>query len=242
MREVVKGDFMKQKDVAIPVEPGVELFGQLSFPDRPKGLILFVHGSGSSRFSTRNQFVATQMQKLGFATLLFDLLTLDEDKIDKVTRKIRFDIQLLTRRLEKVTEWVLQDAQLKHLKIGYFGASTGAAAALIAASRPTLPVTAIVSRGGRPDLASSAFSSVKAPTLLLVGGHDYEVIALNESAQAQMLSCKNKLELIPDATHLFEEPGALEQVAESAGKWFYKYMAEPRKDGYTADRHVAGHD
>jgi len=233
---------MKKTDVAIEAEPGVELFGQLSVPDRPKGVILFVHGSGSSRFSTRNQFVATQMQKLGFATLLFDLLTADEDKTDRITRQIRFDIQLLTRRLEKVTEWVLNDPQLKLLKIGYFGASTGAAAALIAATRPTLPVTAIVSRGGRPDLASSAFSSVKAPTLLLVGGHDYEVLALNESAQAQMLSCKNKLELIPDATHLFEEPGALEQVAESAGKWFYKYMAEPRKDDYWAVRSVAGHD
>jgi putative phosphoribosyl transferase len=196
----------------------VILAGNLQVPENSRGLVLFVHGSGSSRLSPRNNYVARSLNQLGLATLLFDLLTAEEDKIDEFTREYRFDIPLLARRLNQVTAWVGQQHGLKNLALGYFGASTGAAAALIAAAE-NKDVKAVVSRGGRPDLAAKALSKVKAATLLIVGEQDPVVIDLNRQAQAE-LSCVNQLVIVPGATHLFEEPGALDQVNTLAGEWF----------------------
>lgn len=196
----------------------VILAGNLQLPENSRGLVLFVHGSGSSRLSPRNNYVARSLNQLGLATLLFDLLTAEEDKIDEFTREYRFDIPLLAKRLNQVTAWVGQEPRLKNLALGYFGASTGAAAALIAAAE-NQEVKAVVSRGGRPDLAEQALSKVKAATLLIVGAQDPVVIDLNRQAQAR-LSCVNKLVIVPGATHLFEEPGALDQVNALAGEWF----------------------
>ena len=198
----------------------ITLEGNLTIPQNSHSIVLFVHGSGSSRFSPRNKFVAAEINKVGIATLLFDLLTKEEELIDINTAEFRFDINLLAERLIKATEWVSTNPETKNLKIGYFGSSTGAAAALIAAAKLPQSTFAVVSRGGRPDLAETdILEIVKAPTLLLVGGDDKEVIELNDKA-LHHLNNKSKLEIIPGATHLFEEPGKLEEVSFLAARWF----------------------
>ena len=209
--------------VHIPVEP-VVLEGVLDIPEGAHALIIFAHGSGSSRHSKRNKYVAEVLREVGLGTLLFDLLTREEDMI----YENRFDIPLLAKRLSSVTRWVKEQAQTTNLRIGYFGASTGAAAALIAAAEPASEVGAIVSRGGRPDLAEQSLKRVKAPTLLIVGGDDHIVIQLNQQAYNSMRAEK-ALRIIPGASHLFEEPGALEQVAHLAAEWFNKYLSKKRE-------------
>lgn len=204
---------------------GVHLEGILSVPEEAKGLVVFIHGSGSSRHSPRNQYVAQTLQEGGLATLLFDLLTPSEEEIDLQTRHLRFDIDLLARRTAGVLEWLDQQPYARNLKIGLFGSSTGAAAALIAAAEMPDRVAAVVSRGGRPDLAGSALPKVQAPTLLIVGGNDEPVIHLNEQALAQMQpEVEKKLVIVPGASHLFEEPGTLEYAARLATEWFQKYQ------------------
>ncbi len=203
----------------------VELAGDLTLPEGAEAIVLFAHGSGSSRHSPRNQLVARRLVEAGLATLLFDLLTLEEESYDRMTGELRFDVHLLAHRLLRATEWVRRQPDTRHLRIGYFGASTGAAAALIAAAARPEEVGAIVSRGGRPDLAHDALDEVRAPTLLIVGGEDHLVIELNELAYSR-LRCEKRLEIIPGATHLFEEPGALEAVAELAAAWFRRYLVE----------------
>ena len=197
----------------------VTLKGMLFLPEKALGLVIFSHGSGSSRLSPRNNYVAEILQKKGLGTFLFDLLTEKEDRIYEA----RFNIDLLTQRLIEVTEWLQQYGPTKNLPMGYFGASTGAASALRAAAFYGDAVGAVVSRGGRPDLAMEDLSQVKAPTLLLVGGWDHMVIELNESAYDK-LKCKRKLEIIPEASHLFEEPGKLKEVAERSSKWFFTWL------------------
>jgi putative phosphoribosyl transferase len=204
----------------------IYLDGNLFIPEGARGIVVFVHGSGSSRHSPRNQYVAKEMQKNGLGTLLFDLLTMEEERIDMVTRHLRFDIELLSKRLIDVTGWLLSRPDTGDLNIGYFGASTGAAAALIAAKEHADTVKAIVSRGGRPDLAESALMYVKAPTLLIVGGRDTQVIDLNQWALDRMVMPEKKLQIVPGATHLFEEPGTLEEAARLAGEWFKRYLSE----------------
>jgi putative phosphoribosyl transferase len=201
----------------------VTLEGGLVIPQSAAGIVLFAHGSGSSRHSSRNRFVAQRLQKAGLATLLFDLLTLQEEEVDALTRQHRFDIDLLTRRLVGATNWLCQQPQASQLAICYFGASTGAAAALRAAAELPDKVSAVVSRGGRPDLAMTELPRVQAPTLLIVGGFDTQVIELNRQAQAQ-LNVENSLDIVPGATHLFEEPGTLEQVADLAINWFVGHL------------------
>ncbi len=200
------------------------LDGDLIVPEKAKGIVLFAHGSGSSRKSPRNQFVAGILREGGLATLLFDLLTPEEEKIDMITRELRFDIDLLAERLIGATGWILDQPVVQGFKIGYFGASTGAAAALIASAKLPDVVSAVVSRGGRPDLAMKVLDQVKAPTLLIVGGDDFQVIDMNKRALAQ-LRAEKKLEIVPGATHLFEEPGTLEQASELALKWFQRYVS-----------------
>lgn len=210
------------EEVQIPLAKAW-LSGDLRIPAGAQGLVLFAHGSGSSRHSVRNQQVAEELGRRGSATLLFDLLTEQEERVDIVTRHLRFDIDLLARRLVAATDWVHRRPETHDLPIGYFGSSTGAAAALIAASeRPEL-VRAVVSRGGRPDLALDALPHVTAPTLLIVGGHDRQVLALNRKAFAS-LTCEKQLEIVAGATHLFEEPGALLAVARSAAEWFAQHL------------------
>jgi putative phosphoribosyl transferase len=201
----------------------VRLDGNLTIPDGATGLILFAHGSGSSRHSPRNQFVARTLSDSGIATLLFDLLTPEEEAIDVQTREYRFNISLLAERLIYATRWAKQQRETRDLRIGYFGSSTGGAAALIAAAELSQDVGAVVSRGGRPDLAGDALARVQAPTLLIVGGNDDIVIELNEQARDRM-HCRVKLEIVPGATHLFEEPGTLEQVANLASDWFVRHL------------------
>lgn len=202
--------------------PSVTLEGHLSIPEKAKSIIVFVHGSGSSRFSPRNNFVAEALNQAGFATLLFDLLTKDEDQIDQITREYRFNIPLLSNRLIEVTNWLRKNKQTAHLTIGYFGASTGAAAALVAAAHFGDTIRAVVSRGGRPDLAGEALEKVKSPTLLIVGGND-DVVAILNSQAMQKITVQTKLEIIAGATHLFEEPGTLEQVVIASQRWFKKF-------------------
>jgi dienelactone hydrolase len=186
--------------------------------------VLFAHGSGSSRHSPRNQFVARRIREAGVGTLLFDLLTREEESVDIYTRQLRFDIRLLARRLLDATDWVKREADLWHLRIGYFGASTGGGAALVAAAELGEEVGAVVSRGGRPDLAGpSALQRVNSPTLLIVGGFDEPVIKMNEEAYA-WLRCEKELKIVPGATHLFEEPGTLEEVARLAAEWFQMHL------------------
>ncbi|MGA2601293.1 MAG: dienelactone hydrolase family protein [Bryobacteraceae bacterium] len=197
--------------------------GNLTIPDGARGIVLFAHGSGSSRHSPRNRFVASELQRDGLATLLIDLLTPDEEETDWRTRRFRFDIGLLAGRLVTVTDWLGQEPDTRNLKIGYCGASTGAAAALVAAAERHDCVGALVSRGGRPDLAAAALPYVKAPTLLIVGGEDGPVIGMNQEALA-LLSVEKKLVVVPGASHLFEEPGALEKVAHLASDWFHPYL------------------
>jgi putative phosphoribosyl transferase len=196
----------------------VELTGDLSVPPGVEAIVLFAHGSGSSRRSSRNRAVAAALHEAGLATLLFDLLSEEEEAIDARTAELRFDISLLADRLLGATRWLGQSGNLRDLRIGYFGASTGAAAALVAAAKETR-VGAVVSRGGRPDLAGSALAGVICPTLLIVGGIDLPVIGMNEEAMRQ-LRCEKRMDIIPGASHLFEEPGALERVSELARAWF----------------------
>jgi len=200
------------------------LSGNLTIPDGAVALVLFAHGSGSSRHSPRNQFVARKLNDAGLATLLFDLLTQEEEATDMHTREHRFNIGLLAERLVHATRWAKQQEETRDLRIGYFGSSTGAAAALVAAAEIPQDVGAVVSRGGRPDLAGDALPKVQAPTLLIVGGNDDIVIELNEMARDQM-RCEVKLEIVAGATHLFEEPGALEKVAKLASDWFSLRLA-----------------
>jgi dienelactone hydrolase len=201
----------------------VLLDGLLHVPHRAKGIVIFAHGSGSSRLSPRNQYIANELLQENFSTLLFDLLTQAEDTIDSKTMEFRFDIPFLSKRLITVTEWVINHSKLQRLPIGYFGASTGGGAALMAATVMPTYVRAIVSRGGRPDLAGFVLPEVKAATLLIVGGDDEVVIELNKKAYSQ-LQCIKKMEIIPNATHLFEEPGKLEEVSRLAMLWFQKYL------------------
>ncbi len=197
--------------------------GSLSTPENARGIVLFAHGSGSSRFSPRNRHVASVLQRGGLATLLVDLLTQDEEEVDLRTAHLRFDIPMLAERVAGATDWLIRDERTAAMRIGYFGASTGAAAALVAAARRPDAVAAVVSRGGRPDLAGGALKSVRAPTLLLVGSEDGHVIRLNRDAFGQM-SCERRLEIIPGAGHLFEEPGTLDKVAALARDWFQLHL------------------
>lgn len=201
----------------------VTLSGDLKIPPNAVGLVLFAHGSGSSRFSRRNRSVAAVLRASGVGTLLFDLLTEDEEAVDAYTTHLRFDIGLLTRRLVTVTEEMADDPRVRGLGLGYFGSSTGGAAALRAAAALGSKIKAVVSRGGRPDLAGDALHYVKAATLLIVGERDEEVLRLNETAYEQ-LNCEKAFAVVPDATHLFEEPGALEEVARLAAEWFAKHL------------------
>ena len=209
-------------EVQIPAG-SVELVGEIGVPDGANGIVLFAHGSGSSRHSPRNQFVARVIREAGVGTLLFDLLTQAEERIDVRTAHLRFDIGLLAERLVLTTNWLSGVKETNQLSVGYFGASTGAAAALVAAAVLGNRVNAVVSRGGRPDLAGDALRRVTAPTLLIVGEQDYPVIELNRQAFAQ-LKCKKELEIVPGATHLFEERGTLEQAAQLASHWFIDYL------------------
>jgi dienelactone hydrolase len=209
-----------QRKVTI-VTPEAQLDGDAWVPAGARGIVLFAHGSGSSRFSRRNRFVAGELVKAGVGTLLFDLLTAEEERRDSLDASLRFDIGLLTRRLADATRWLQRENWAKSLSVGYFGASTGAAAALAASVE--CDVQAIVSRGGRPDLAGAALPRVTAPTLLIVGSNDPVVVDLNQQALAE-LTCKARLEIVPGATHLFEEPGTLEQVARLAGDWFSQWL------------------
>ncbi len=208
-------------EVKIPAGRAV-LSANLHLPEGAIALVLFAHGSGSSRHSPRNQFVARTLNEARLATLLFDLLTHEEEAIDTQTRELRFNINLLAERLVHATKWAKQQPQTRDLRIGYFGSSTGGAAALVAAVDVPQDVSAVVSRGGRPDLAGEALPAVQAPTLLIVGGDDDIVIELNEQARDRM-RCEVKLEIIPGATHLFEEPGKLEKVAQLASDWFVNH-------------------
>lgn len=207
---------------AIMIDP-LGLAGDLVAPDRAAGIVLFAHGSGSSRHSPRNRYVAGVLQGSGFATLLLDLLTEAEERADRDTGHLRFDISLLAERLIEATDWLQENQMTREMSVGYFGASTGAGAALVAASERPSVIGAVVSRGGRPDLAGSALQQVRAPTLLVVGGEDYQVIKLNREALAR-LTCEKKLAIVPGAAHLFEEPGALERVAVLARDWFERNM------------------
>jgi putative phosphoribosyl transferase len=208
--------------VSIPIGD-VILEGDLTVPEGAGRIVLFAHGSGSSRKSPRNRLVARMLNDAGIATLLFDLLTAEEEEIDQRTRHLRFDIGLLAERLAGATGWLLDEPELQNLSIGYFGASTGAGAALVAASRLPQSIQAVVSRGGRPDLAGPALPDVKAPTLLIVGGRDQVVIGMNREAMHHM-QAPTHLEIIEGATHLFEEPGALEAAAELARDWFLQHL------------------
>lgn len=199
------------------------LVGDLAIPDKAKTLVLFAHGSASSRLSPRNRYVAEILNRAGLATLLIDLLTVQEDHIDRKTMEFRFNIGLLAERLMRLTDWHGGHAQLSALPLAYFGASTGSAAALIAAAARPQSVRAVVSRGGRPDLAASLLAEVKAPTLLIVGGDDVPVIDLNRQA-FELLRCEKRFEIVPGATHLFEEPGALDTVAHLAVEWYQRQV------------------
>jgi putative phosphoribosyl transferase len=216
---MASGDLM----VDIPADH-VRLAGVLVLPEQAHGCVLFAHGSGSSRFSPRNRLVAERLQRRGFGTLLLDLLTRDEERVDAMTRQLRFDIQLLASRLIAATDWVTHAPMVPFSRVGYFGASTGAAAALIAAARRSSVVSAVVSRGGRPDLAATALDQVHAPTLLIVGGEDREVLLLNRAALQGLGAPRKELRVVPGATHLFEEPGALDEVARLATDWFTQAM------------------
>ncbi len=202
------------------------LHGDVGWPEKAHGLIVFAHGSGSGRHSPRNQFVASALEQRGFATLLLDLLTADEELVDSRTAHLRFDIELLARRLVTVVDWLRGRRETASTPIGLFGASTGAGAALVAAAARPAAIVAVVSRGGRPDLAGTALSMVAAPTLLIVGGLDTPVIQMNRDAMARMPG-EVVLDIVPGATHLFEEPGTLERVAALAGTWFERYLIRP---------------
>lgn len=212
---------MDERELSLKLE-GNSLGATLGMPAAPRGLVVFAHGSGSSRNSPRNRFVANELGARGFATLLLDLLTEAEDELDRETAALRFDIALLARRVDLATSWWREHGESRTLPIGYFGASTGAAAALLAAAQRH-DVSAVVSRGGRPDLAGPALPRVHAPTLLIVGERDAAVLDLNRQASAQM-TAHREITIVPGAGHLFEEPGALERVARLAGDWFTRYV------------------
>ncbi|MDR7579997.1 MAG: dienelactone hydrolase family protein [Armatimonadota bacterium] len=214
---------MEEQAVRVPLD-GAGVFGDLSVPRGARGLVLFAHGSGSSRFSPRNRFVARRLQERGLATLLLDLLTAQEEQEDAGTGRYRFDVTLLADRLLRAVAWTANHDDLRGLRVGLFGASTGAAAALRAAAADPEGVAAVVSRGGRPDLAREVLLLVRAPTLLIVGGADEPVLQLNREA-FRLLTCEKRLEVVPGAGHLFEEPGALERVADLAADWFARYLA-----------------
>jgi putative phosphoribosyl transferase len=202
----------------------VTLEGNLSVPEEAQGVVLFAHGSGSSRHSPRNRFVARVLREARLATLLIDLLTVEEEAVDARTASLRFDIGLLAERLVGATDWLGRDRETSSLTIGYFGASTGAAAALVAAAERPDAIGAVVSRGGRPDLAARALPQVRAPTLLIVGGNDIPVIGMNQDALQQLGATEKQLVIVPGASHLFQEPGALEEVARLASDWFTRYL------------------
>jgi putative phosphoribosyl transferase len=206
-----------------PNDDGVVIVGDLTIPEQPTGLVVFAHGSGSSRHSPRNRAVAGGLRQARLATLLLDLLTADEELVDARTAGLRFDIDLLAQRLVATLDWVREERELAALPVGLFGASTGAAAALVAAARRPAAVRAVVSRGGRPDLAGDALREVHAPTLLIVGGLDRVVLDLNRAAAAQ-LAAPATIRVVPGASHLFSEPGALEQVTQLAGSWFAEHL------------------
>ena len=209
---------------SIRITARVTLHGDLIVPGAARGVVVFAHGSGSSRLSPRNKLVAAHLQAGGFATLLFDLLTAEEEAVDAGTAEFRFDIPMLADRLVRVTDWLALQKEVRGLHIGYFGASTGAAAALIAAAERPDVVHAVVSRGGRPDLAGRALTRVRAPTLLIVGGYDEPVIEMNQSALIQLAARIKHLEIVPGATHLFEEPGTLDRVCDLALAWFDRHL------------------
>lgn len=213
----------RDQPVTIPAE-GVILHGNLNAPPDARGIVVFAHGSGSGRHSPRNRYVAAELRSAGLATLLMDLLSVEEESADELTGNYRFDIELLAGRLTAAARWLRERSENSALAIGYFGASTGAGAALVAAAaRPDL-VRAVVSRGGRPDLAGRALARVQAPTLLIVGGDDYAVIEMNREA-LDKLTVEKGLRIVPGATHLFEEPGTLEEVARLASDWFVRHVA-----------------
>ena len=226
--------------------PKAVIKGELCMPDKAKGMVVFAHGAGSSRLSPRNKQVAAVLQRAGFATLLMDLLSEEEDQLDMFTRKLRFDIPLLAGRVDSATEWIQENDRTAGLPIGYFGASTGAAAALVASIQRPQRIGAIVSRGGRPDLADNILSEVKPPTLLIVGSKDETVLEKNQMS-LKKLKTKKKLVIIPGASHLFEEPGKLDEVAEHAKDWFQNYLTsynqENAKDcpGHFIDSYSFGH-
>jgi putative phosphoribosyl transferase len=221
-----------EQTLTIPTRQ-VELEGDLVIPDDARGLVLFAHGSGSSRMSPRNRFVAQLLKDRGLATLLFDLLTPDEERLDAIDAHLRFDIPMLAGRLGEVTEWMLVHGPAPRLPIGYFGASTGAAAALIAAAERPEDIRVVVSRGGRPDLADAALTRVRAPTLLIVGSEDRVVLHLNREAMT-LIPGEKELTIVPGATHLFEEPGALEQVGRLAAEWFVRHLEATPQAGLGA--------
>ena len=217
----------KLQSAEVIVQAGqVPLEGTLAFPEKAEGIVVFAHGSGSSRFSSRNRFVAEFLNQGGLATLLFDLLTAEEHRVDEWTRELRFDIDLLTKRLIGAVDWLETRDEVADLPVGLFGASTGAAAALRAAAERPDRVAAVVSRGGRPDLAMPTLPQVRAPTLLIVGGDDEPVIGMNQKAAAR-LACEHRVDIVPGATHLFEEPGKLEEVARLAREWFLRHLHRP---------------
>ena len=217
IKEEANGGLIESVRIAIGKD---HLEGELGIPPDAQGIVLFAHGSGSSRHSPRNQFVARTIRESGTGTLLFDLLTRVEDNL---TARLRFDIGLLARRLVEVTRWLAKNPETQRYGVGYFGSSTGGGAALLAAAELGKDIDAVVSRGGRPDLAGDALPRVQSPTLLIVGGHDDVVIQLNKEALAK-LRCERELKIIPGATHLFEEPGALEEVARLAADWFRRHL------------------
>jgi putative phosphoribosyl transferase len=223
-----------ETSVSVPAG-SVRLAGDLAVPAGARGVVLFAHGSGSGRHSPRNRQVAAALGRAGLATLLLDLLTEEEEAVDRDRAELRFDIPLLAGRLVAAMDWLAEDPRTEALPIGLFGASTGAAAALVAAAERPLEVAAVVSRGGRPDLAGPSLGLVRAPTLLVVGGRDRVVLELNRSA-AEQLSAEHRLEIVPDATHLFEEPGALERVAALAADWFLRWLSPE-----TSQNGQAGH-
>lgn len=218
------GSAVERVAAKVPID-SIELAADIALPLRAKGLVVFAHGSGSSRRSPRNRHVADVLNEGSIGTVLIDLLTAQEEAVDLRTAELRFDIPLLGQRLVAITDWILRQTHLKHLELGYFGASTGAAAALVAAAERPAAVHAVVSRGGRPDLAGTALRTVVAPTLFIVGGEDPAVLDLNHSAiQKLPAQTEHKLEIVEGATHLFEEPGALDQVAALARNWFQNHL------------------
>jgi putative phosphoribosyl transferase len=213
-----------EKAVHIPIDK-LTLEGNLALSPDVSGVVIFAHGSGSGRFSPRNRFVAQELQRAGLGTLLMDLLTADEEALDERTRELRFDIEMLGKRVVGVIDWLQEYPDTRGLPIGCFGASTGAAAALVAAAERPDAVQAVVSRGGRPDLAAMLLRRVKAPTLLIVGGRDVQVVGMNQEA-LELLKCERELIVVPGATHLFEEPGKLEEVSRLATKWFTQHLEQ----------------